>query len=494
MSFKTQCREMSKTTGLVLNSYDQQGERSMAVAQAIIALFVLLFHVISSLKSDLSFGNPLTITILGSLILSSYFRVFLASRDILPEKTLLALGIFDVVLFLFLIWSYQYAYALPAGSILKSPSYFLLFAIVATRSLRFHPYPIIATGCSAVLGSLLLVLAAVWIDGNAMLTSSYAEFLMTTKILIGAEIEKVFALTAFTACLAFGAWWARGLLLQIDSVVEHLPQGVALVDKQRRLAVFNSMFRRLYRIKEDDIRIGTSIEDFDGPLQLINPLSAANDTPNLHWAIGTESDIASTVHQTEDGQIYSIRRKNMPDGSVVSTTEDVTEIQRIQHLAFHDPLTSLANRRKLDGALETLQEKEAVSGAILCLDLDNFKPVNDIHGHQIGDLLLVHVAKRLRACVRQDDLIARVGGDEFIILIEATQPDRIAERVAGELLASICRPFDLEGCRIQIGASIGIRVFEGALTSPQEYIDEADKALYLAKEKGKNQFRFAEAA
>lgn len=494
MSLNTQCSEMSKTTGLVLKSYDQLGERAMAVAQAGIALFVLSFHVISSLKSGLSFGNPLTITILGSLILSAYIRVFLVKRNVLPEKTLIALGVFDVVLFLFLIWSYQYAYELPAGSILKSPSYFLLFAIVATRSLRFHPYPIIAAGCSAVLGSFALVVAAIRVDGSTMLTSSYVEFLMSTKILIGAEAEKVFALSAFTGCLVFGAWWARGLLLQIDSVVEHLPQGVALVDKQRRLAVFNSMFRTLYRIREEDIRIGTSIEDFDGPLQLINPMSTAKDFSGLQRSRGNESDILSTVHQTEDGQIYAIRRKNMPDGSVVSTTEDVTEIQRIQHLAFHDPLTSLANRRKLDVYLEELQNKDKVCGAILCLDLDNFKPVNDIHGHQIGDLLLVHVAKRLRACVRHDDLIARTGGDEFIFLIEASNPDRIAQRVAEEVLASICRSFELEGRHIQIGASIGIRVFEGTLTSPQEYIDEADKALYLAKEKGKNQFRFAKAA
>lgn len=439
-------------------------------------------------------GNMTVITILGMLVITSVFRFRLANRDALPERALSALSVGDVTLFGFLIWSYQYAYELSAGSVLKSPSFYLLFALVATRSLRFHPVPILVTGCFALMGCIGLVLASVLVDGRAAVSSGYVEYLFTAKILIGAEIEKVFGLFAMVACLTYGTIWARSLLHQIDSVIEHLPQGVVLIDRQQRLAVFNNMFRILHRIEPSELQVGAKIDELGPGLALVNAQLGGSEQGEDKSQDAESTGVFAAVHQTPEGQIYSIRQKSMPDGSIVSTTEDVTELQRIQHLAFHDPLTGLGNRSKLDAYLDVLKQDPDCSGAILCIDLDDFKPVNDKLGHQIGDYLLVEVAKRLRACVKYEDLIARTGGDEFIVVIKCSNPQKVAKRIAEDILENICTAFNLDGNVVNIGASIGVRIFEAGLASHGGYLDDADKALYRAKEAGKNQFRFAHAA
>jgi len=485
---------MSQNTGIVLQSYDRQGERAIAFAQASIAFVILLFHIISSLKSDMGFGNPYVIGALSMLICNSAFRVLLAKRNPIPEKHLGVLSIFDVGLFVFLIWSYQHAYELPAGSTLKSTSFFLLFAIVATRSLRFHPVPILTTGIAALAGAVLLVVGSIRVDGSEMIATSYVEYLFSAKILIGAETEKIIGLFSMVACLACGTAWARGLLYQIDSVIEHLPQGVALIDKQKRIAVFNSMFRILYKIDSNEISVGSKIQELRTKLQIMEADEEQDDQSAQGDETSYNPQILSTIQRTQDGQLYSVRQKSMPDGSIVSTTEDVTESQRIEFLAFHDPLTGLANRSKLKAYLSRLELTDNCNGAIFVIDLDNFKPVNDQYGHQVGDFLLIEIAKRLRSIVREDDLIARIGGDEFVIAIETESPTATAKRIAAKIIEVSCSPFEIEGRTIQIGASVGVRVFKDGLAYPDILIDEADKALYQAKEEGKNQFRFAEAA
>lgn len=175
---------------------DVRGEKAIAVAQGGIALFVLVLHVGAQLGSGLAFANPWVILTLSALVASSSLRLFLAKGEELPERTLDGLNVADIAIFLLLIWSYQYAYQHPAGGILKAPSVALLFVLVAVRALRFHPRPILLAGGAAVAGWALLVLLAVLQDGAAAVIRSYPAYLTSYGILIGAEIERLTAITA----------------------------------------------------------------------------------------------------------------------------------------------------------------------------------------------------------------------------------------------------------------------------------------------------------
>ncbi len=172
--------------------------------------------------------------------------------------------------------------------------------------------------------------------------------------------------------------------------------------------------------------------------------------------------------------------------------------QEIHRLAFYDSLTMLPNRRLL---LDRLQQAVAVSarngrhGALMYLDLDHFKTINDTQGHKMGDLLLIEVARRLQTCVREGDSVARLGGDEFVVVLEdlsgvaddaASQTEFVAEKIRGEL----GQPYLLKEYECQITASIGISLFRGHLESAENLLQHADVAMYQAKTAGRNIIRF----
>lgn len=179
--------------------------------------------------------------------------------------------------------------------------------------------------------------------------------------------------------------------------------------------------------------------------------------------------------------------------------------EQVRQLAFHDPLTHLANRRLLVEHLDQAMSSSKRShrhGAVLFLDLDNFKPLNDTHGHGVGDLLLIEVAERLKTCVREADTVARFGGDEFVVLLceldtqqhEATaQAAAIAEKIRNRLAELYVLQSAPSASPIghRCTASIGVAVFHGREESQNAVIDRADAAMYQAKEDGRNRIRFA---
>jgi diguanylate cyclase (GGDEF)-like protein/PAS domain S-box-containing protein len=168
--------------------------------------------------------------------------------------------------------------------------------------------------------------------------------------------------------------------------------------------------------------------------------------------------------------------------------------QRMEHLAHHDALTELPNRLMLLSRLEhaiSKARRDKSQGAVLFLDLDRFKRVNDTLGHPAGDALLLAVAKRLRERLRESDTLARLGGDEFVILLEDLAERNQAASLARELITRISEPFDLPGGHVaRIGASIGIALFPADGTEPDLLIKRADVALYESKQAGRGTYRF----
>lgn len=213
-----------------------------------------------------------------------------------------------------------------------------------------------------------------------------------------------------------------------------------------------------------------------------------------------------TTERRKDGTLYTVQQTITPilDGNgkithFVAIHEDVTaklDTQaRIQHIASHDGLTGLPNRDLFFDRLSqlcNLSKRNQTGMALMYIDLDGFKPVNDKLGHHIGDLLLKGVAERLLACVRDSDIVARLGGDEFTItLFDITGEENIS-RIADKVLGELSRPFELEGQIVSIGASIGIAIASpGGHIRNDRLVERADSAMYEAKRAGKNCYRFA---
>lgn len=190
----------------------------------------------------------------------------------------------------------------------------------------------------------------------------------------------------------------------------------------------------------------------------------------------------------------------------VSTHSDLSLIKQneaeIHALAFYDPLTNLPNRRLLYERLEhciALQARGVHYGAVLFMDLDHFKLLNDTKGHNVGDMLLIQVARRLQACVRDGDTVARLGGDEFILILEnldaeSQQSAALAKTVALKILEVMHQPYLLEGYTYSTSASIGISMFRGEEHTVDALLTRADNAMYAAKSAGRNTHRFYDVA
>ncbi len=181
----------------------------------------------------------------------------------------------------------------------------------------------------------------------------------------------------------------------------------------------------------------------------------------------------------------------------VAVFTDISQMKRseqeLNYLAHHDPLTGLANRLLLDARLEyAIQHahREGSSLAVLFLDLDRFKTINDSLGHPIGDQLLKSVAALLGTCVRGEDTVARLGGDEFVIVLEGVGDASITSEMAKKILLSLNKRYDLDGHAVYVSASIGISTYPEDGRDGTTLLKNADAAMYLAKEEGRNTFRF----
>ena len=275
---------------------------------------------------------------------------------------------------------------------------------------------------------------------------------------------------------------------------------ISVYDGRKKLVHCNQKFLDLYRLPKRLGRPGTSFE------QILRGRIAANSHvgKNVGDYIGTRVALANAhassteIHVLNSGEMVSITHQPLPDGGWVSTHKDITEFNRLQeelaYRAYHDALTGLANRHLLQQRIgECLKEADGVgSFALLLVDLDGFKAINDTLGHAAGDQLLSEVAVRLETVVGAAGMVARMGGDEFAIVMELGSTAHDAHMLAIKLVQSTRTPILIDGQRADIAFSVGIAVAPGDGVSADDLLKNADLALYAEKHGRRGSYRFFE--
>ncbi|MEC9368405.1 MAG: EAL domain-containing protein [Pseudomonadota bacterium] len=288
--------------------------------------------------------------------------------------------------------------------------------------------------------------------------------------------------------------------LRFNAAVSNMSQGLCMFDGDKRLVVRNERWVKMYGLTAEDARLGTRFEDILRS-RVARGAYAGPDPEGYireRSASVTSGKATTTIQEMQDGRSFVIRHQPMPDGGWVATHDDITEQRRIEariaHLAHHDSLTNLPNRsmlmERIDEALARSRRGE--SFAVLCLDLDRFKSINDTLGHPVGDELLKQVAKRLQGVLRESDTVARLGGDEFAIVMQGSDLPRMAEELAKRVCRTLSVPFELESHELRIACSIGIAIAPTDGSSADQLIRSADIALYRAKSDGRGIHQFFE--
>jgi diguanylate cyclase (GGDEF)-like protein len=285
----------------------------------------------------------------------------------------------------------------------------------------------------------------------------------------------------------------------LATVLNNMSQGVLLFDSETRLIFCNSRYVEMYGLLPENVRPGRYLRDL--LVQRIQTETFRDDPDEyivrLREGIAAGETFSHTV-TLPDGRAFSVVNKPIAGGGWLATHEDITERQRsegkISHMARHDALTDLPNRvllrERLEHELKRVKRGECL--AVLCLDLDQFKGVNDALGHPIGDELLKLVADRLRGCTREPDTVARLGGDEFAIIMTQMQEPTDAAALSKRIRESIIKPYQIEGHQILTDLSIGISVAPFDAEDADPLLRNADMALYGAKADGRGTYRFFE--
>ncbi|MGB9586014.1 MAG: diguanylate cyclase domain-containing protein, partial [Anaerolineales bacterium] len=277
---------------------------------------------------------------------------------------------------------------------------------------------------------------------------------------------------------------------------ETTPQGIFITDASGKIVMVNQAFSEITGYPSEEVqgkvahRFHSDQRDAEFYLQMWKSLSVIGAWQGEIW------------NRRKDGEIYpewvTISTVKNNQGELTNYIVIFTDIssrkhteERLRFLATHDPLTGLPNRElfhdRLDQAI--MRARRAQSGkdekwrvAVMLLDLDNFKGINDTLGHAWGDRVLIEVAQRLQSCVRKSDSVARLGGDEFTIILEGVANRQNCELVANKVLQAIAQPFELDGRQFVLGTSIGISVYPADGEDGESLLKHADVAMYRAKQ------------
>ena len=289
----------------------------------------------------------------------------------------------------------------------------------------------------------------------------------------------------------------------LDTVIENIPMPLVVKDPQTKKFVFVNHAYEAFIGKPREALIGQTVFDIY-PEENAQAVDERDIEAVEGAATGTglgliQAELAATTARGQ--RVINTWRLVAPGddetpGMLITVFEDVTDRRKaeeqIVHMAMHDALTGLSNRTDFQSRLREALARVARGGqlAVMCLDLDNFKNINDALGHAIGDDLLKAVAARLQQCMREVDVVARLGGDEFAIIQNALDGPGDAAALAQRIRDEICRPFDLGGVQAVVNSSIGIAVAPADSTDPEQLLKQADMALYAAKAEGRGVYRF----
>ena len=285
----------------------------------------------------------------------------------------------------------------------------------------------------------------------------------------------------------------------LHTVLNNMSQGVLMFDSETRLIFCNQRYIEMYGLSEEAAKPGCFLRDLLAQRALAGTFvgDPGDYVERLKEGMAQGATHSYTLN-LPDGRAFMVASKPIIGGGWLATHEDITERarseERIAHMARHDALTDLPNRillrERLDHELKRVKRGECL--AVLCLDLDQFKSVNDALGHPIGDELLKLVGDRLRGCTREPDTVARLGGDEFAIIMTQMQQPTDAAALSKRVRDSIVKPYQIEGHQIVTDISIGISVAPYDALECDALLRNADMALYGAKADGRGTYRFFE--
>ena len=291
----------------------------------------------------------------------------------------------------------------------------------------------------------------------------------------------------------------------LDQALESMVSGFVLLDAQQRVAHWNRRFVELFPWMRGAMASGMPFRQVLEQ-SVAHHLPVGSDAERQQWIalrLAQQQDGTGAHEQVlPDGHCIHVLERATPEGGWVITYHDVTDLRRaneeIEHLAFYDPLTGLPNRRLLLdrlGRAPVLSQRSGKVGALLFLDLDHFKDLNDTLGHEVGDELLQAVAQRLLANVRVADTVARLGGDEFVVMLSdlstsTQEAAALAQRIGEKILRGLSEPYVLRGHTHQGAASIGATLFGASAQSAIELLRQADIAMYQVKARRGNALCF----
>jgi len=283
------------------------------------------------------------------------------------------------------------------------------------------------------------------------------------------------------------------------TAVNNIPQGLVLYDASARIIICNAPYIEMFGLSPDVAKPGCTMQRLIAHRQETGSFDGDVDEfcdaiiRNVQLGRGTRQ-----LTQAPGGRAIEIVNKPLPEGGWVATIEDITERTRtenkIAYMAHYDALTDLPNRvlfrQRLEQALTTIRPDEQL--AVMYIDIDEFKSVNDALGHQIGDELLRAIADRLRSCLGETDIAARLGGDEFAVIQTAVRNQTQTMQLLAAIYRAIRQPIDCSGHLISADASIGIAVAPTDGLDLDQLLRNADLALYGAKSDGRRTYRFFE--
>lgn len=290
---------------------------------------------------------------------------------------------------------------------------------------------------------------------------------------------------------------AQEQLLKISSAVEHIPAAAIITDAEGNIEYVNPSFVTLTGYQADEV-IGENPRIWQSG-------QTDQETYKKLWSTlkSGQKWQGEVLNKTKDGQLYWELARISPiendAGEIthfVAIKEDITarkeKEQQMWQQAHYDSLTALPNRKlfvkNLEQAITSAQQENTLV-AVLYIDLDGFKAINDKHGHAVGDELLVKAAQRLTECVRSSDSVARLGGDEFVITLADIDDKKAGQKVAQKVTQALALPFALERITVSISASVGVALYPQDAGTLDRLVDCADSAMYQAKQAGRNNYR-----